>query len=232
MNAGRRLGEPLPDWTPRPAPVSMRLEGRVVDVEPLDAEKHALDLFDASHGEGADPDLWLYMGVGPFVDAAEFRAYLERIEGDAGLAVFTICDKTTGRAVGSASLMRFDPPNGVVEIGSIWFGESLQRSTGATESIFLIAEHVFNELGYRRLEWKCNALHERSRRAALRFGFTYEGTFRQHMVVKGRNRDTAWFAILDHEWPAIRRAFQQWLDPVNFDADNRQLKRLEEFRRP
>ena len=148
-----------------------------------------------------------------------------------GLGVFVVIDQETGRAIGCSSLMRMDPANGVVEIGNIWYGGALQRTTGSTEAFFLIADYVFRSLGYRRFEWKCNALHERSRRAALRFGFSFEGVFRQHMVVKGRNRDTAWFAMLDHEWEAtLRPAFVAWLDPSNFDSDGNQLNRLQAFR--
>jgi RimJ/RimL family protein N-acetyltransferase len=150
---------------------------------------------------------------------------------DPGLGVFVVIDKASGRAIGSASLMRMDPANGVVEIGNIFYGGTLQRTTGSTEAFFLIADYVIGTLGYRRFEWKCNALHERSRKAALRFGFTFEGIFRQHMVVKGRNRDTAWFAILDHEWEStVRPALVAWLNPSNFDGQGAQIRSLQAFR--
>lgn len=140
-----------------------------------------------------------------------------------------VVDVETGRAEGRVSFMRMDPANGVIETGAILFGPRLARSRGATEAIYLQARHVFDDLGYRRLEWKCDAENAPSRRAALRFGFVYEGIFRQHMVIKGRNRDTAWFAMLDHEWPARKAAFEAWLDPANFDAQGRQVRPLADF---
>ncbi|MCC6703420.1 MAG: GNAT family N-acetyltransferase [Thermomicrobiales bacterium] len=231
MTIDRPLGEPLPDWTPRPTAVAVRIEGRAVNVEPLDVVRHAADLFEAAQGEGSDPWLYTYLGSGPFETFDGFRGWLEGFAADPGLGVFVVIDRASGRAIGCASMMRMDPANGVVEIGNIFYGGGLQRTTGSTEAFFLIADYVFRTLGYRRFEWKCNALHERSRRAALRFGFTFEGIFRQHLIVKGRNRDTAWFAMLDHEWVStIRPALVAWLDPSNFDADGNQLQRLETIR--
>jgi RimJ/RimL family protein N-acetyltransferase len=142
---------------------------------------------------------------------------------------FALVPNFSGRAAGVASYMRITPESGVIEIGNIWFGVPLRRTTAASEAIFLLARHAFDDLGYRRLEWKCNSLNAASRRAAARFGFTYEGIFRQHLVVKSRNRDTAWYAIVDGEWPEIRGGFEAWLSPENFDAEGRQRRRLEEL---
>jgi len=231
MTSQPPLGPPLPDWTARPRAESVSIEGRYINLAPLDVSRHIDDLFLAAQGEGSDPYLYTYLAQGPFESKEGFRAWLEVSAADPGLGVFVVIDRETGRAIGSSSLMRMDPVNGVVEIGNIWYGGALQRTTGSTEAFFLIADYVFRSLGYRRFEWKCNALHERSRRAALRFGFSFEGIFRQHMVVKGRNRDTAWFAMLDHEWEAtLRPAFIAWLDPSNFDSDGHQLNRLQAFR--
>ena len=231
MSIPRPLGEPLPDWSPRPKAVATHIDGRQISVTPLDVERHAAELFEAAQGEGSDPSLYTYLGAGPFESIDGFRGWLAGMVADHGLGVFVVIDRATGRAIGCASLMRMDPANGVVEIGNIFYGGSLQRTTGSTEAFFLIGDYVFRTLGYRRFEWKCNALHERSRKAALRFGFTFEGIFRQHMIVKGRNRDTAWFAMLDHEWDAtIRPALVAWLDPSNFDGEGNQARRLESFR--
>ncbi len=145
--------------------------------------------------------------------------------------LFAIVDRATGRAAGAAAYLRMAPAHGVIEIGHIWFGSSLQRTAAATEAIFLLARHAFDDLGHRRLEWKCDARNAWSRRAAERFGFTFEGVFRQHMIVKGANRDTAWYAILDGEWPLLRAGFERWLDPANFDDAGRQRTALEPRRK-
>jgi len=158
------------------------------------------------------------------------RAALRAQEHDPDRLFFTLVPAAGGRASGVASYLRIVPEFGVIEVGNIWFGPALQRTAAATEAIYLLARHVFDDLGYRRLEWKCNALNAASRRAAERFGFTFEGVFREHMVIKGRNRDTAWYAIVDRDWPAIRDAFERWLDPENFDAAGAQRLRLDEFR--
>jgi RimJ/RimL family protein N-acetyltransferase len=153
---------------------------------------------------------------------------VQKESGSAAL-FFALIPKSSASAAGYASYMRIDQANGVVEVGNILMTPALQRTTAATEAMYLMARHVFEDLGYRRYEWKCNALNEPSRRAALRYGFTFEGIFRQHMIVKSQNRDTAWFSLLDHEWPARKRAFEAWLNPANFDANGRQLKALSEF---
>ncbi|HZS85195.1 MAG TPA: GNAT family protein [Stellaceae bacterium] len=211
------------DWRPVAPPKRATLPGRYVRLEPVDPARHAADLFALS---APAPRLWTYMGYGPFADAAAFRTWLEGCARSADPLFFAVVDEATGRASGMVSYLRMAPEMGVIEIGHIWFAPVLQRSRQATEAIFLLMRHVFDDLGYRRLEWKCDALNAASRRAAARFGFTFEGVFRQHMVYKGRNRDTAWFAIIDREWPAIRAAFERWLAPENFTADGRQRQGL------
>jgi len=173
---------------------------------------------------GRDPAIWTYLPYGPFETLDAMREYIAVYEGKDDPVFYTL--ERDGRPEGVASYLRITPEHGVIEIGHIWFGSTLQRTTAATEAIFLLAHHAFDELGYRRLEWKCNALNQRSRRAAERFGFAYEGVFRNHMVVKGRNRDTAWYAITVEDWPAIRAAFERWLAASNFDAAGRQLTPL------
>jgi RimJ/RimL family protein N-acetyltransferase len=158
------------------------------------------------------------------------RAWLTSCAASADPLFLAVIDRASGRAAGVVSYLRIEPEHGVIEIGHIWFGHALQRTPAATETIHLLARHAFDDLGNRRLEWKCDAANARSRRAAERFGFTFEGVFRQHMIIKGRNRDTAWYALLDSEWPAARDAFEAWLAPENFDADGRQRRSLAELR--
>lgn len=217
-------------WTPVAPPSRVTLTGRFVRLEPLDPDAHAAALFDAAEGPGADPRLWDYMSDGPYPDRASFRTYLDQAAAVDDPLAFTIVDLADETPRGMARLMRIDPANGVGEVGHIWFGTGLQRTPGATEAIFLLAASMFDSLGYRRFEWKCNAENQRSRRAAERFGFSFEGIFRQHMVIKDRNRDTAWFGIIDRDWPLIRRAFEQWLDPANFDDAGRQRQSLRDIR--
>lgn len=194
------------------------LTGRYVTLRPL-VPDDAEPLLDA-----ADDSVWAYLSYGPWPSAAEYRAWIERAtSGDDPVFLAVVVD---GVPRGVVSYLRIDSANGVVEIGHIWYAPSIQRTRATTEAAYLLARHVFDDLGYRRLEWKCNAANARSRAAAERFGFTYEGTFRQHMWVKGANRDTAWFALLDGEWPRVREAFERWLDPANFDADGVQRERL------
>jgi RimJ/RimL family protein N-acetyltransferase len=220
----------LAHWTPAAAPTTQPLHGARVRLEPLDAARHARQLFGAAHGDGADPALWDYLPYGPFADARAYAAWAAEHQDSADPRFFAIVDVATGAAQGVATFLRMDLAGGVIEIGHIWFGAALQRTPAATEAIYLMARHAFDDLGNRRLEWRCDAANARSRAAAARFGFTYEGTFRQHMIVKGRNRDTAWFSILDGEWPALRAAYEGWLDPANFGADGAQLRRLQDFR--
>lgn len=216
----------LPGWTPPVAPERVILTGSTVRLERVDPVRHAAALFSASHGPSTDPALWDYMSVGPFADEADFSNWLQTAAASSDPLFFAVIDQTTGLPSGMVSYLRITPQHGVIEIGNIWFGAAIQRTRQATESIFLLARHVFDELGYRRLEWKCDALNARSRRAAERFGFRYEGLFQQHMVIKGRNRDTAWFAMLDRDWPVIRAAFERWLSPENFAEDGSQRESL------
>lgn len=209
------------DWSPVARPARRPLSGERVVLAPVEPDRDAGALFAATHG-GADARLWDYLPYGPFADAGSLRAWLAQSARSEDPLFFTLLDRVSGLPSGRAAYMRMEPVHGVIEIGHIFFVPLLQRTPAATEAIFLLARHVFDDLGYRRLEWKCDAANARSRRAAERFGFTYEGTFRQHMVVKGANRDTAWFSLLDAEWPAIRAGFEAWLDPANFDPDGAQ----------
>ena len=217
------------NWTPARVPIPGVLAGTTVRLESVNPGAHAHALSVAAR-DSRDPALWDYMSVGPFADDAAFRSWLETAAASRDPLFFTVIDQATGRPEGMVSYLRITPAHGVIEIGSIWFGPTLQRTRQATEAIYLLARHVFEDLGYRRLEWKCDARNERSRRAAERFGFQYEGVFAQHMVIKGRNRDTAWFAMLDRDWPAIGAAFATWLRPENFDPAGRQLRSLAAIR--
>lgn len=203
--------------------------GDRVTLEPLRASRHGDDLYAAAH-DARDPRLWTYLGYGPWQDdRAGFDAHLAEQEASSDPRFYAVVGED-GRAVGVVSYLRIEPAHGVIEIGHIWFGPALQRTPAATEVVYVLARHAFDDLGHRRLEWKCDAGNERSRAAARRFGFTFEGVFRQHQVVKGRNRDTAWFSMLDREWPAVRAAFEGWLAPENFDADGRQRAALAALR--
>ena len=213
-------------WSPARLPSREILSGRYARLEPVDAKRHAPELFEASHGAGGDPAIWNYMGYGPFPDGPSFARWLAERAASTDPLFYTVLDQAAGRALGMASYLRMVPADGVIEIGHIWFAPALQDTRAATEAIFLMARHAFDVLGNRRFEWKCNARNEPSRVAAIRLGFTFEGIFRQHMVVKGRNRDTAWYAMIDRDWPAIRQAFESWLDPSNFDAEGRQRRSL------
>ncbi|MBI4874283.1 MAG: GNAT family N-acetyltransferase [Acidobacteria bacterium] len=201
------------------------MNGAYVTLEPLDASRHGDALWEGAGG-AAHEALWRYMGDGPFAGRAAFDACLEAKAVSVDPRFFALVDRATGRAEGHAALMRDEPRHRVIEVGHILYCGALQRTRGATEAMYLLARHVFEELGYRRYEWKCDALNEPSRKAALRLGFTFEGIFRQHMIVKGRNRDTAWFSMLDSEWPARKREFERWLAESNFDAAGRQLTPL------
>jgi RimJ/RimL family protein N-acetyltransferase len=209
-------------------PAREPLDGERVRLEPLDAGAHADDLFAAALA--GDPELWTYLPYGPFEDVDAMREHIAAQAASEDPGFYAVVDRGTGRAAGVVSFLRIEPAHGVIEIGHIWFGASLQRTPGATEAIYLLSRAAFDALGNRRLEWKCDASNARSRRAAERFGFTFEGVFRQHMLVKGRNRDTAWFSLLDTEWPAARAAYEAWLAAGNFDADGRQRHSLASLR--
>jgi RimJ/RimL family protein N-acetyltransferase len=215
--------EPLPSGC---APRRQPLPGAYVRLEPVDVAAHAESLYRLSHARPEDAVLWIYLAYGPFADQGAFERWLAERSRSTDPLFFAIIEQASGQASGMASYLNIVPAMGCIEIGHIWFAPPLQKSRAATEAIYLLARHAFDDLGYRRLEWKCDALNAASIRAARRFGFTYEGTFRQHMIVKGRNRDTAWFALLDREWPAVRGAFERWLAPANFDAAGRQRSAL------
>ncbi len=228
---GQPIGRPLPGWTPRPRPSRTAMDGRLTRVEPLDPRKHEADLF-AAFADDADGRLWTYMPYGPFAGRTAMAAWLDERAAIDDPLMFAIVDKRIPQALGVACHMRIDPPAGVIEVGGIAFSPRLQRSPVATEAMYLMMRRAFDELGYRRYEWKCDALNAPSRAAAKRLGFRYEGTFRQATVYKGRNRDTAWFSITDDEWPALRAVFERWLDPANFDGDGRQRLRLSQLTEP
>jgi len=213
----------LSGWQARMLPGPKTHEGRYVTLLPLSAERHAADLWS---GVLDHDEVWDYLADGPYATEADLRADLEAKESGTTAEFLAIVPRATGKAEGYASYMRMDPGNGVIEVGNILMTPSLQKTTAATEAMYLMARHVFEDLGYRRYEWKCNANNAPSRRAAVRYGFTFEGIFRQHMIVKGQNRDTAWFSMLDCEWPVRKAAFEKWLDPANFDKDGRQRKSL------
>lgn len=222
MGQDAKMGRKLTNWTPRPRPSAPVLKGRYARLERLDADRHADELYQANQ---LDTSIWDYMSHGPFSSAA---AYSEWVRNAAVLDDpfhYAIRNLESGRAEGVASYLRIKPEMGVIEVGSIVFTPPLQRTRAATEAMFLMMQWAF-EAGYRRYEWKCDTLNAPSRRAALRFGFGFEGVFRQHMVIKGRNRDTAWFAVIDSEWPVLKTAYQTWLDPENFDANGQQHNSL------
>jgi RimJ/RimL family protein N-acetyltransferase len=221
-------GQPLPNWSPRPVPPRTVMTGRFCRLEPLDPARHAQDLFAANKLDASGLN-WTYLFVGPFAEFGSYRAWLEQVAKSDDPLFHTIIDRKTEKAVGVATFMRIDRPNGVIEVGNINYSPLLQRTPVATEAMFLMMARVFDELGYRRYEWKCDSLNAPSRAAALRLGFQFEGIFRQAVIYKGRNRDTAWFSMIDSEWPALKRAYEQWLAPGNFDAEGRQRCKLTEL---
>jgi RimJ/RimL family protein N-acetyltransferase len=218
---GQPIGFPVAGWAPRERPPRTPVVGRFCRVEPLDADLHAAQLHEAN-SEDRDGRMWTYLPWGPFADFAEYlaatRAFLRR----EGYVTYAVIDAASGKAVGVASYLNINLAAGSVEVGGIAYAPVLQKKPAGTEAMFLMMRRAFDELGYRRYEWKCNALNAPSRAAALRYGFRFEGIFRQADVIKGHNRDTAWLSITDAEWPAIKAAFERWLDPGNFDTDGRQ----------
>ncbi|MBO0904482.1 GNAT family N-acetyltransferase [Jiella sonneratiae] len=217
--------EACPIVVPAGRPGRVVLEGRYVRLEPIDPARHAADILAAVGGEAAERrHLWL--PDHPPADLADMLAWADRAAGSEDPLFHAVIDRLTGRAGGRQALMRITPEHGVVEIGNILWGEGIAGTRIATEALFLAARYVFETLGYRRFEWKCNDRNEPSKRAAERFGFAFEGIFRQHMVVKGENRDTAWFAMLDRDWPRLKAGYEAWLAPENFDAEGRQTQRL------
>ena len=217
---GQPIGLPVSQWQPPNVPSREPMEGRFCRVEALSAEQHAGELHEANSLDTEQRN-WTYMTYGPFESWEEYRDWVRASEATTDPLFFAIIDKSSGRAIGVASYLRIDPRHGSIEVGHLQFSPLLQGKPAATEAMVLMMERAF-ELGYRRYEWKCNSLNEPSRRAAQRLGLSYEGLFRQAAVVKGRNRDTAWYAAIDSEWPALKAAFQQWLEPSNFDESGRQ----------
>lgn len=228
---GQSIGPDLPGWTPRPVPPRRAIEGRFCTLEPLDAARHADDLH-AAYAQAPDGRDWTYLGVERPADIDATRAHVERLAQSPDPMHFAVIDRQSGRAVGTLALMRIDPANGAIEVGSVNFSPLLKHTPMSTEAQYLLMKLVFDELGYRRHEWKCDNFNEPSKRAAARLGFQYEGLFRQAVIYKGRARDTAWFSIIDNEWPALRTAFERWLSPENFDAQGRQRMSLQKFRLP
>jgi len=227
---GQPVGAPLPEWTSPPRIQHVTLNGRFCRVEPLHAARHATDLFAANALDATDAGS-TYLTSGPFADFAEYLAWVEKVSAGEDPAFHAIVDLRTQKAVGVAAYMRIDPTHGVVEIGSLRFSPLMQKTPVATEAMYLMMRHAF-ELGYRRYEWKCDSHNAPSRAAAQRFGFSYEGLFRQAMVNRKRNRDTAWFSIIDSDWPALNDAFTRWLAPENFDAAGKQRVSLSSLTAP
>ena len=223
MTRENNLGFVVAGWTPRPAPTGAALAGRFVRLEKLDPARHTAGLWAAV--QGAD-HIWAYLPYGPFASQSEFATWIGSRAALADPLYYAVVDLGTGQPLGCITLMEIRPAMGVIEVGHIFFSPAMQKTPKATEAIYLASHIVFDQLGYRRFEWKCNDLNDPSKYAALRFGFAFEGVFRQHLVVKGRNRDTAWYAMLDGEWPARKAAFERWLAPGNFDAAGRQRTSL------
>jgi RimJ/RimL family protein N-acetyltransferase len=222
---GQPIGAPVPDWTPRPEPPRTPMQGRLARLEPLDADAHADALF-AANADDAEGRMWTYLPYGPFASLPEYRSWIQWAQAREDPQFFAIVERASGRPLGVASYLRIDPAMGVIEVGHLAFSPALQRTAVATEAMFLMMRRAFDELGYRRYEWKCDSLNAPSLAAAARLGFSFEGIFRQAVVHKDRNRDTAWLSILDREWPALRAGFEAWLAPENFDAAGRQRRAL------
>lgn len=222
----RPTGSPISTLPPGIVPDLRQLNGRYSRLEALDPAKHGAELWAANLKDGTG-ELWTYMSNDPLPNEAAFTAMLDKRQAMRDPWFYAYINRTTGKAVGMGAFMRFDKANGVIEIGHIWFSPALQKTREATEVIYLMMRHAFDDLGCRRLEWKCDSLNAPSRRAATRFGFTFEGIFRQHLVYKGRNRDTAWFSLLDSEWPRVEAGFEAWLSESNFDAAGRQKAKLQ-----
>lgn len=225
--AARPVGQPVDPLPPGSKPDLRPLHGQWVWMEPVSAAKHARALYDSFAESDPDGEVWTYLGYGPWKDFEQFEAWVKDRESSRDPWFYAFIRRADCKACGMGSFMRCDAANGVIEIGHIWMSPELQRTREASEAIFLMIRHCFDDLGVRRLEWKCDSLNAPSRRAAERFGFTFEGIFRQHFIVKGRNRDTAWFAMLDKDWPRVRKGFEAWLTPDNFDQKGRQKAKLQ-----
>jgi RimJ/RimL family protein N-acetyltransferase len=228
-NAQNALGQPIgfavPGWTARPRPPRTAIEGRLVRLEMLDAARHTADLY-AANAEDREGRIWTYMAYGPYAEESAYRDWVTGMAKSDDPLFHAIIDKASGKARGVASYLRIEPASGVIEVGHINYSPALQKTAAATEAMYLMMKRVFDELGYRRYEWKCDALNAPSQRAAQRLGFVYEGTFWQATIYKGRNRDTAWYSIIDKDWPKIRAVYEAWLAPENFDAAGKPRRRL------
>lgn len=223
------MAEDMTDRRPRERPSRKTISGQYVDIAPLSGDAHAQQLFEASNTvDSVGKFKWLAEFAPASFD--DFRVWVDKLTASEDPLFYAVIDKATGKVAGRQALMRIDASNGSVEIGHIYWGPLIARQRGATEALFLTASYVFDDLGYRRFEWKCDDDNLASKAAAKRFGFQHEGTFRQHMIVKGLNRDTAWFSMIDKEWPALRAAFEAWLEASNFDSEGDQKKRLDQFR--
>jgi len=225
--SGLPLGRPLSKWASRPLPPRAVLEGRFCRLEPLDVARHGDDLVAAF--SKTDEDSWRYLFAGPFDSDEDCRTWLADVATRTTEVPYALIDLKSGRAAGMASYMRIEPGHGVIEVGSIHYSDMLKRTPATTEAMFLMMRHVFDDLGYRRYEWKCDSFNAPSRRTAQRLGFLFEGIFRQHMVVKGHSRDTAWFAIVDSDWPMLKRAYEKWLSPDNFNESGQQRVSLSDL---
>ncbi|CAD6518581.1 hypothetical protein LMG27952_01030 [Paraburkholderia hiiakae] len=223
------IGDPVTGWQPRERPARVTIEGQFCRIEPIDLDRHAADLFEA-YSAAADGRDWTYLFAEPFTDFAVFREYLAKAAASSDPFHYAVIDRASGKAVGTFALMRIEPVHGVIEVGSVTFSPRLKQTPVSTEAQYLLMRYVFDDLGYRRYEWKCDSLNAPSRKTALRLGFQFEGIFRQAIVYKGRNRDTAWFAIIDQDWPLVKAAFEKWLATENFDADGKQRASLASLR--
>lgn len=226
---GQPVGYPLPNWQAPAWPPRTAMIGRYGRLEPLNPEAHAEQLYQALVKNG-DDKCWTYLPYGPFQNFDDFQAWIDEVYVGEDPQFFAIINLESGEAIGITSYLRIEPKIGSIEVGHIHYSPLLQKTPAATEAMFLMMQRAFDELGYRRYEWKCDALNAPSRQAAERFGFSYEGEFRQHTIYKGRNRDTAWFSLLDSEWPTLKHAYEVWLDPANFDASGRQIQSLAELK--
>lgn len=228
---GQPVGQPLPDWTERPFPEKKSIQGQYCTLEPLQADKHAPSLYRA-YQHAPDGRDWTWLPIGPFKDFNDYFTHAKQFENSTDQVHYAIIDHKNQHAIGSIALIKIDTLNGSIEMGFVLYSPLLKKTVIATEAQFLLMQYVFDELKYRRYEWKCDHLNEPSRKAALRLGFNYEGTLRNLIVYKGRSRDTSWFSLLDHEWPANKAVLQSWLDPNNFDQNGQQIKPLQYFRTP
>lgn len=222
------LGDSVADWRIRRTPEFTEIRGRYCSLQRLDADKHAAALYDNLQADNPG-DSWTYLPYGPFENSDAFRAWIQETSRDGQVRLYAIVDNQLCQPVGVSGYLRISPEHGSIEVGHLHFSRYLKKTPAATEAMYLMMRYVFDELGYRRYEWKCNALNQPSINAAKRLGFQFEGIFRQSHVYKNRNRDTAWFSIIDSEWPALKAGFQKWLHPDNFDANGMQIRRLHEL---